>query len=86
MPLFAKGEYVISTPKAIKNGVFKEIRFGIVMANSNYNYIGQVRVRLIGRKSTSSYHTDFWRVTSRNKVIEDTYNDESTINYLEGLE
>lgn len=57
---FKVGDVVISTPKAIKDGVFKTQQRGTVAGTRCHgSYL--IRVLVDGRKSIDRYHVDFWR-------------------------
>lgn len=56
---FKVGQKVISTPLAIKNGVFDFHQSGVIVGFC-YSPLC-VRVKIDGRKSVQDYHIDFWK-------------------------
>lgn len=57
---FEQGVRVVSTDKAIKNGVFRKVTYGTV--HRTPRQARSVKVVLDGTKCATYYHQTFWQV------------------------
>ena len=65
---FRIGDAVMSTQKALDNGVFTAPRTGTVVGfGRRLCTTYRVRVLMKGRRTSESYHMDFWDVVRRGR-------------------
>lgn len=59
-----KGTMLVSTPMAKRMNIFRKKKYGVL---TGYGENG-IKVRLAGNKTSSSYHSSFWRAAQKGEI------------------